>query len=155
MAISTARVEWQRGDAPFTDRKYSRAHRWSFDGGVEIPASSSPGVVREPLSDPNAVDPEEAFVAALSSCHMLSFLDHAAEQGFTVESYTDEAVGQMGKNTEGKIAVTVVTLRPRIEFSGDKRPAYEQIRDLHHLAHEACFIASSVKTEVRIEPDFV
>lgn len=152
MAICKAKVEWTRGGAVFTDRRYSRAHRWSFDGGVEVPASSSPGVVREPMSDPAAVDPEEALVAALSSCHMLSFLDLAARDGFTVEHYTDEAVGRMGKNAEGKIAVTIATLHPRITFAGDNQPGRGELEDLHHRAHEACFIASSVKTEVRIEP---
>lgn len=154
MATSTAKVEWNRNGAAFTDRQYSRAHRWFFDGGIEVPASSSPGVVREPLSNPNAVDPEEAFVAALSSCHMLSFLDQAARDGFTVERYTDEAVGRMGKDTQGKIAVTMVTLHPQIAFTGDNRPTREDLDDLHHRAHEVCFIASSVKTEVRIEPVF-
>ena len=155
MAISTAKVEWDRDNAVFTDRQYSRAHRWSFDGGVEVPASSSPGVVRPPLSDPAAVDPEEALVAALSSCHMLSFLDLAARGGFTVERYTDEAVGRMGRNEDGKIAVTLVTLHPRIEFTGDRRPTRDVLEDLHHRAHEACFIASSVRTEVRCEPVFM
>jgi len=152
MAINTAKIEWNRGEAVFTDHKYSRAHRWFFDGGIEVPASSSPGVVRPPLSDPAAVDPEEALVAALSSCHMLSFLDLAARDGFTVERYTDEAVGRMGKNAEGKIAVTTVTLHPQIVFGGGKRPSREALGNLHRRAHEACFIASSVKTEVRIEP---
>lgn len=151
MAISTVKVEWIGGGTVFTDRQYSRAHRWSFDGGVEVPASSSPGVVREPLSDASAVDPEEAFVAAISSCHMLSFLDQAARQGFTVEHYTDEAVGRMAKDEAGKIAMTVVTLHPRIEFTGNHRPTPEDIDDLHHRAHEVCFIASSVKTDIRIE----
>ena len=155
MAISTAKVEWNRDNAVFTDRQYSRAHRWSFDGGVVVPASSSPGVVRPPLSNPAAVDPEEALVAALSSCHMLSFLDLAARGGFTVERYTDEAVGRMGKNVDGKIAVTLVTLHPRIEFTGDSQPTRADIEDLHHRAHEACFIASSVRTEVRCEPVFM
>lgn len=152
MALCTAKVKWERGDETFTDRRYSRAHRWYFDGGVEVPGSSSPGVVRVPMSDPAAVDPEEALVAALSSCHMLSFLDVASREGFTVERYTDEAVGRMGRNPDGRVAVTVVTLRPRIEFAGDKRPTREDIEDLHHRAHDVCFIASSVRTEVRIEP---
>ncbi len=152
MAKCEAKITWERKGAEFTDRQYSRAHRWSFDGGVEVPASSSPGVVREPLSDASAVDPEEAFVAAISSCHMLSFLDQAARQGFTVERYTDEAVGRMAKNEAGKIAVTLVTLHPDIEFTGDKRPTHQEIEHLHHRAHEVCFIASSVKTDISIEP---
>ena len=152
MAISTAKVAWERDGAVFTDRQYSRVHRWSFDGGMEVPASSSPGVVREPLSDSSAIDPEEAFVAAISSCHMLSFLDLAAQRGFTVERYTDEAVGLMRKNETGKIAVTLVTLHPRVEFAGENRPTREDINGLHHAAHEVCFIAASVKTDIRIEP---
>ena len=152
MAKCEAKVTWERQGAAFTDRQYSRAHLWSFDGGTVVPASSSPGVVREPLSDASAVDPEEAFVAAISSCHMLSFLDLAARQGFTVERYTDEAVGRMAKNSAGKIAVTLVTLHPDIEFTGDKRPTREEIEHLHHQAHEVCFIASSVKTDINIEP---
>lgn len=152
MAISTAKVAWERDGAVFTDRQYSRAHRWFFDGGVEVPASSSPGVVREPLSDASAVDPEEAFVAAIASCHMLSFLDLAARRGFTVERYTDEAVGRMAKNEAGRIAVTLVTLHPCIEFTGNRQPTREDIEYLHHEAHEVCFIASSVKTDIRVEP---
>ena len=152
MAKCEARIVWERDGAVFTDRQYSGAHRWSFDGGVEVPASSSPGVVREPLSDASAVDPEEAFVAAISSCHMLSFLDLAARQGFTVERYTDEAGGLMRKNEDGRIAVTHVTLHPRIEFAGDRQPTREDIEHLHHEAHEVCFIASSVKTDIRVEP---
>ena len=152
MAKCEAGIVWERRGAVFTDREYSRAHRWFFDGGAEVPASSSPGVVREPYSDASAVDPEEAFVAAISSCHMLSFLDVAAQRGFTVERYSDEAAGVMRKNAEGKIAVTHVTLHPRIDFAGDKRPTREDMESLHHEAHEACFIASSVKTDIRIEP---
>lgn len=152
MAKCEAGIAWERRGAVFTDRQYSRAHRWFFDGGVEVPASSSPGVVREPLSDPSAVDPEEAFVASISSCHMLSLLDIAARRGFTVERYTDEAAGLMRKNAEGKIAVTHVILHPRIAFAGDKRPTREDIEGLHRDAHEVCFIASSVKTDIHIEP---
>lgn len=154
MAISAARVEWTRGEAVFTDRQYSRAHRWFFDGGAEVPASSSPGVVREPLSDASAVDPEEAFVAAISSCHMLSFLDLAARRGFTVERYTDQATGVLRKNDEGKVAVTRVTLHPQIAFAGGNQPTREDLDSLHHDAHEVCFIASSVKTEINIEPTY-
>lgn len=152
MSTYTASIYWSRNGAAFTDNRYSRAHRWRFDGGVEVPASSSPHVVRVPLSDPNAVDPEEAFVASLSSCHMLFFLSFAARDGFIVDDYIDEAVGVMEKSHEGKMAMTVVTLRPAIRFSGEQRPTSEQIKRLHHEAHEACFIANSVKTEVRCEP---
>jgi len=146
----TARVSWDRKDAVFTDRRYSRAHFWSFDGGQEILASSSPLVVREPLSDPRGVDPEEAFIASLSSCHMLFFLDFASRAGFTVDSYVDDAIGVMGKDEEGKDYVASVELRPVIRFSGDKQPGAEELADLHHRSHDVCFIARSVKTRVTV-----
>jgi organic hydroperoxide reductase OsmC/OhrA len=146
----TATVLWQRGDHPFTDRKYSRAHEWRFDGGVTVPASSSPSVVKLPLSREDAVDPEEAFVAALASCHMLFFLDFAARAGFCVDAYRDEASGVMGKKPDGRMFVAKVTLSPRIAFSGEKLPSETEIGELHHRAHEACFIANSVTTEIAI-----
>jgi len=146
----TAQVRWTRRDAVFTDRRYSRAHVWRFDGGAEVPASSSPLVVREPLSDPKGVDPEEAFIASLSSCHMLFFLDFASRAGFTVDSYVDDAVGVMGKDEEGYDYVEAVELRPVIAFSGDKRPSAEELADLHHRSHDVCFIARSVKTKVTV-----
>jgi organic hydroperoxide reductase OsmC/OhrA len=152
MSQYAAKVTWQRGDQPFGDGKYSRAHRWRFDGGVEVPASSSPHVLKPPLSDESAVDPEEAFVASLSSCHMLFFLSFACRAGFVVDSYEDNAEGILAKDSEGRMAMTVVTLRPKIAFSGGKVPAEEQLHELHHKSHEACFIANSVKTEVRVEP---
>lgn len=132
----------------FSDNRYSRGHLWSFDGGVEIPASASPSVVPPPLSREDAVDPEEAFVAALSSCHMLTFLSIAAKKRFVVDSYEDQALGVMTKNASGKLFVSHVTLDPRIVFSGEKRPSAEQIAELHHLSHQECFIANSVLTEV-------
>lgn len=144
-------VEWSRDGGAFTDGRYSRGHRWLFDGGVEVPASSSPSVVPLPLSVAAAVDPEEAFVASLSSCHMLVFLSIAAKRGFVVDSYRDEAVGLLAKDSSGKLAMTRVTLRPQIEFSGDKRPTAEELAAMHHQSHEQCFIASSVKTDVRVE----
>ena len=144
-----ATVAWSRGGATFKDNRYSRGHRWSFDGGVEVPASSSPHVVPLPLSVEAAVDPEEAFVAALSSCHMLWFLSLAAGQGFVVDSYRDEAEGLMERVARGKMAITVVTLRPHVAFAGGNRPSAEQLAALHHEAHEKCFIANSVKSEVR------
>ena len=147
----TAQVRWERKDAVFTDRRYSRAHLWRFDGGAEVPASSSPLVVREPFSDPKGVDPEEAFIAALSSCHMLFFLDFASHAGFTVESYVDDAVGGMGKDGEGKEYVEWVELRPVIAFSGDKQPSAEDVAELHHRSHDVCFIARSVKTKVTVK----
>jgi organic hydroperoxide reductase OsmC/OhrA len=131
-------VEWSRDGARFTDNRYSRAHRWHFDGGVEVPASASPHVVPLPLSVAAAVDPEEAFIAALSSCHMLFFLSFAARDGFVVEDYRDEAVGIMARNEGGKLAMT--------------RPNRAEEDALHHASHEECFIASSVRTEVACEP---
>jgi organic hydroperoxide reductase OsmC/OhrA len=147
----TATIHWARGAAPFTDNRYSRAHSWRFDGGVEVPASSSPQVVRVPLSVEAAVDPEEALVASLSSCHMLWFLSLAQAGGWRVDDYLDEAVGVMGRNAAGKIAMLRVTLRPRVRFSGERRPTQPEIAQLHHRAHEECFIANSVTTAVRVE----
>jgi organic hydroperoxide reductase OsmC/OhrA len=147
-------IRWARGDATFTDNRYSRAHSWLFDGGVEVPASSSPYVVRVPLSVEAAVDPEEAFVAAIASCHMLWFLSIAAGQGFRVDQYLDEAIGVMGKNAAGKAAVTRVTLHPRVSFSGARLPSRAQLDELHHKAHEECFIANSVTTDIRCEPSY-
>ncbi len=147
----TAQVRWERKDAVFTDHRYSRAHLWRFDGGAEVPASSSPLVVREPLSDPRGVDPEEAFIAALSSCHMLFFLDFASRAGFIIESYVDDAVGVMGKDEEGKEYIEAVELRPEIIFSGDKLPSADEITELHHRSHDVCFIARSVKTKVMVK----
>lgn len=143
---------WSRGGAAFTDNRYSRGHRWLFDGGVEVPASSSPQVIPLPMSIAAAVDPEEAFVASLSSCHMLWFLSIAARRGFLVDSYRDEAVGLMAKDLSGKLAMTRVTLHPDALFVGERRPTSDEIIAIHHEAHEQCFIANSVKTEVRCEP---
>jgi organic hydroperoxide reductase OsmC/OhrA len=147
-----ATVAWSRNGAGFVDGRYSRAHVWQFDGGLEVPASSSPKVVPLPYSDPAAIDPEEAFVASLSSCHMLWFLSLAAAKGFVVDSYKDEAFGILEKDAEGKLAMTRVTLRPRAKFNGPSFPTEADLNDLHHEAHEKCFIASSVKSEVRCEP---
>jgi organic hydroperoxide reductase OsmC/OhrA len=151
MSSYVATVAWKRGDQVFTDGRYSRAHVWRFDGGLEVPGSASPHVVKPPLSDPSAVDPEEAFIASLASCHMLFFIDFARRGGFVLDAYEDEAEGVLAKDAEGKMAMTVVTLRPKVAFSGDKRPTEAEIDDLHHRSHEACFIASSVKSEVRVE----
>jgi organic hydroperoxide reductase OsmC/OhrA len=152
MSEYSAVVVWSREGAPFTDNRYSRAHRWEFDDGVVVPASASPKVVPPPLSSTAAVDPEEAFVAALSSCHMLWFLSIAAKRGYVVDSYRDEAVGVMSKNAEGRVAVTRVTLRPETRFIGGALPTSDALRSMHDAAHEECFIANSVKTEVRCEP---
>jgi organic hydroperoxide reductase OsmC/OhrA len=151
MSQISAKVTWQRGSADFIDNRYSRAHSWQFDGGIEVPASSSPHVVPVPLSVEAAVDPEEAFVASLSSCHMLWFLSLAAAQHLCVDHYVDEAVGALGKNAAGKIAMTAVTLKPRVAISGE-RPTRAAFEALHHKAHEKCFLANSVTTEVRVEP---
>lgn len=145
-------VEWNRDGAAFIDNRYSRGHRWLFDGGVEVTASSSPHVVPLPLSVAEAVDPEEAFVASLSSCHMLWFLSIAAKRGLVVDRYRDEATGVMGKDASGKMAMTCVTLYPETHFGGDIRPTADEVMAIHHEAHEQCFIARSVKTEVRCEP---
>jgi organic hydroperoxide reductase OsmC/OhrA len=152
MSTHTVTVRWQRGKQPFTDNRYSRAHTWTFDGGVVVPASSSPHVVPLPYSRSDAVDPEEAFVASLSSCHMLWFLSLAAERHFCIDSYSDDATGVMAKNTSGKLAMTLITLRPNAVFVGDRRPTKDEVASLHHQAHAECFIASSVKTEIRCEP---
>jgi organic hydroperoxide reductase OsmC/OhrA len=146
-----ARITWQRDGAKFTDNRYSRGHEWSFDGGVTVPASSSPLTVRAPYSVAAAVDPEEALVAATSSCHMLWFLSLAGGQGFVVDRYSDEAFGVMEKNADGKLAFTRITLRPKIQFAGEKRPSAEALAALHHSAHEECFIANSLKCAVVIE----
>ena len=148
----TATIRWKReGEGDFTKGQYSRAHQWAFDGGAVVAASPSPHIVPAPWNDPAGVDPEEAFVASLSSCHMLFFLDFARRDGLVVDSYVDEAEGVMEKNTAGKIAITRVTLRPRLTW-GDKAPDEAALADLHHRAHEACFIANSVTTEVTVEP---
>lgn len=147
-----ATVQWRReAGATFTDQRYSRAHSWSFDGGTTVPASSSPLSVRLPYSVAEAVDPEEALVAALSSCHMLTFLYVAAKQGFVVDRYEDEAVGEMTKNEKGRLWVSKVTLAPAITFAGEKRPTPQELGELHHLAHDECYIANSVKSEVVVQ----
>jgi organic hydroperoxide reductase OsmC/OhrA len=151
MSEHFATIHWQRGEHPFAKGRYSRKHEWRFDGGAVVPGSSSPHVVREPFSDPSAVDPEEAFVAALSSCHMLWFLSTAAEHGFIVDTYDDGSVGHMRKDDRGKLVIAEVVLRPRVTFDGTK-PTREQIDELHHTAHDSCFLANSVKTAIRIEP---
>ncbi|HSW06885.1 OsmC family protein [Aquabacterium sp.] len=155
MAEYTARITWQRQGEAFVDKRYSRRHDWLFDGGARVPASSSPHVVRVPLSDASAVDPEEAFVAALSSCHLLWFLDYASQAGWLVDDYVDDAVGVMAPNAQGRMAMTRVTLRPRVRFAGDKRPDSAEHERLHHAAHEACYIANSVRSEVLCEPSLV
>ena len=146
------KISWKKNsNESFLDKKYSRVHKWIFDGGIEVHASSSPHVVPIPMSDESAVDPEEAFVASISSCHMLTFLFIAAKKNFLVESYDDFAEGIMKKNKDGRLAMTEVTLKPEIVFGGDKIPTKNQIDEMHHQAHEECFIANSVKTKIVVE----
>lgn len=152
MSTHTAEIRWNRGEQKFTDQLYSRAHTWRFDGGTVVPASSSPAVVPLPMSEAVAVDPEEAFVASLSSCHMLWFLSLAAKRGYVADSYADDALGLMEKNATGRFVMTRVTLRPLVSFSGAKSPDRAALDALHHAAHEECFIAASVRSEVVIEP---
>ena len=152
MSTYTATVRWHSKDSNegFAEGQYSRAHEWTFDGGAVVPASASPHVVPAPWSDPAGVDPEEAFIASLASCHMLFFLDFARRAGFVVENYIDEAEGVLEKRADGKMAMTKVTLWPHVTWAGDP-PDDAAIADLHHKAHEACFIANSVTTEVSVE----
>ena len=153
MANHKATISWKRTSEEFLKGRYSREHTWTFDGGLVVPASPSPSVVPAPFSNAAYIDPEEAFVASLSSCHMLTFLYLAGRKGFQVDSYDDEAVGVLTKN-ERKVAwVSTVTLNPRIVYSGAKRPTREEEQHLHHESHEQCFIANSVKTEVIVELD--
>jgi organic hydroperoxide reductase OsmC/OhrA len=152
MSTYTAIVRWKRSpEDAFAAGRYSRAHEWAFDGGAVVPASASPHVVPKPYSDEAAVDPEEAFIASLSSCNMLFVLDFARRAGFVVDSYEDRAEGVMEKNAEGRIAITRVTLRPHIGWGGGKTPEEAAIAELHHRAHDACFIANSVTTNVTVE----
>lgn len=149
MSTYTAKISW-KSDSPdtFTKNRYTRGHTWSFDGGIEIPASSSPHVVRLPFSVEAAVDPEEALVASAASCHMLTFLWIAARRGFRIDSYEDNAVGEMSKLDDGRQWVSKITLDPTIEWAGEERPTDEDLAEMHHEAHAECFIANSIKSEV-------
>jgi len=152
MSEYTVTVKWYRGDdEKYIDNNYSRAHQWDFDGGVTVPASSSPQIVPLPYSIEKNVDPEEAFVASLSSCHMLFFLSIAAKRKFIVDQYVDNPIGIMEKDSNGNISMTRVTLRPKINFSGENKPTLEHLEAMHHQSHQQCFIANSVKTEVVTE----
>jgi len=146
-----ASLAWRRGAEPFLDQRYSRAHAWSFDGGLTVPASSSPLSVPLPMSDPAAVDPEEALVAAAASCHMLFFLSIAAQRGFVVDSYRDHAVGVLDLDAHGRMAMTRITLRPTITFGGARQPTADELARIHHTAHEKCYVANSLKAEIAIE----
>jgi organic hydroperoxide reductase OsmC/OhrA len=150
MSEHKAAISWKRTGPDFLKGGYSREHTWEFDGGLTVPASPSPSVVPAPWSNPAHVYPEEAFVASISSCHMLTYLYLASRRGFQVDSYDDEAVGVMTKNEKGAPWVSLVTLHPRISYSGGNLPAPADEERLHHLAHEQCFIANSIKTEVRV-----
>ncbi len=151
MSEYSARIKWQRdSNEVYVDHKYSRSHEWIFDGGITVPASSSPHVVPLPYSVEASVDPEEAFVASLSSCHMLFFLSIAAKNKLVVDSYVDNAVGVMAKGSNGKIAMTKVTLKPYVQFAGEQ-PSMAKLEEMHHQSHEQCFIANSVTTEVVTE----
>ena len=147
-----ATLRWQREGANFTDQRYSRGHQWSFDGGLTVPASSSPLSVPLPMSVAANVDPEEALVAAAASCHMLFFLSLAAQRGLVVDSYRDRAIGLLGPDGNGKIAMTRITLRPEIVFAGARLPTAAELDTLHHHAHERCYIANSLKAEIVISP---
>ena len=152
MSTYTATVRWHSKESRegFAKGQYSRAHEWAFDGGAVVPASPSPHIVPAPWSDQAGVDPEEAFVASLASCHMLFFLDFARRAGFVVESYVDEGEGVLDKRDDGRMAMTKVTLWPHVTWAGDE-PDAAMVADLHHRAHEACFIANSVTTEVKVQ----
>lgn len=152
MSDHKASLRWTRSGPDFIRGKYSREHTWTFDGGLTVPASPSPSVVPAPWSNTANVDPEEAFVASISSCHMLTFLWVASKEGFIADSYEDEAVGVMTKNERGVPWVSAVTLRPRIVWSGDKLPTPSDLERLHHRAHEGCFIANSVRTRITVKP---
>lgn len=153
MSEHTARIVWSLGEGEaFTSNRYSRAHHWHFDGGVEVPASSSPLSVPVPMSDASAVDPEEALVAATSACHMLWFLALAARKGIAITRYEDDAVGHMGPDGDGRTAMTEIILRPRLSFEAGIEPDASVLEALHHDAHEACYIARSLRCPVRVEP---
>ena len=152
MAEYKVTIRWTLGSGEFLKGRFSREHTWTFDGGATVPASASPGVVPAPYSNPAGVDPEEAFVAAIASCHMMTYLHVASRAGFVVERYDDEAVGVLRKNERGAIWVAAVTLHPRIAYGADEHPTTEDEHRLHELAHEQCFIANSVKTGIMVEP---
>ena len=150
MSQYKATIKWQRTSPDFLKGRYSREHTWTFDGGLTVPASSSPSVVPPPYSNTANVDPEEAFIASISSCHMLTYLFLAQKQGFQIDAYEDEVIGVVSKNEKGSFWVSAVTLNPKITYGGEKLPVPEDEEKLHHQAHEQCFIANSVKTEVTV-----
>jgi organic hydroperoxide reductase OsmC/OhrA len=152
MSEHKAVITWQRTSPEFLKGRFSREHSWSFDGGLTVPASASPAVVPTPFSNPAGIDPEEAFVASVSSCHMLTFLYLAYREGFQVDSYEDHALGRTGKDEKGTTWISSVTLQPRITFGGVKLPSAAEQEHLHQLAHDQCFVANSIRTKVSIAP---
>ncbi len=152
MSSHQAEIIWSREGADFLSQRYSRRHEWRFDGGARVSASSSPQVVPLPWSDPSAVDPEEALVASVSSCHMLWFLSIAAKAGWAVDRYTDAADGLMARDAQGRQAITRITLRPEVRFAAGRQPSRSEIDAMHHEAHGACFIANSLRSDIRCEP---
>ncbi|MFW7524493.1 OsmC family protein [Vibrio ostreicida] len=152
MSDYTATIRWLRlPQEVFSDNHYSRGHIWEFDGGITVPASASPHIVPLPYAIADNVDPEEAFIAAISSCHMLTFLGIAAKRRYVIDRYEDKAQGQLAQDSKGRTSVTNVTLRPDIIFSGDRQPDHHQLTKMHDLAHQHCFIANSVTTHITIE----
>jgi organic hydroperoxide reductase OsmC/OhrA len=154
VSVHRAKVSWTLAVDPetFLKRRYSRLHTLAYEGGPDVLGSPSPAVVPAPFSSPDGLDPEQAFVGAIASCHMLWFLDHAARSGYAVASYEDEAEGTMGRLERGKFAITRVVLSPRIAFAGDNRPGPDEIHRLHEASHADCFIANSVTAEIVVEP---
>lgn len=152
--IYSVTLNWERKAAElFIDGKYSRVHEWTFDGGARLIASSSPLVVPEPLSDASAMDPEESFIASLSACHLLFFLSIAASKKYTVEKYLDHPQGYMGKNDVGKMMMKTVKLHPKVTFSGETIPTADKVKEMHGMAHDRCYLASSVKCAIEIIPE--
>ncbi|NKB34107.1 MAG: OsmC family peroxiredoxin [Pseudomonadales bacterium] len=148
MSNYKATVQWYRNGEDFLNNKYSRGHEWAFDGGTVVAASASPHIVPLPWSIEANVDPEEGYIASISSCHMLFFLSIAANRGFQIDSYVDESIGEMSKNEAGKWMVSKVTLKPQVDYSGEKQPDSDTASAMHHEAHQECFIANSIRTEV-------
>lgn len=151
MRAYLAEMRWTRQDGErFVDGRYQRGHEWRFDGGATVPASANPDHVPPGTSNPAGVDPEEALIAAASSCHMLFFLAFAAKAGFVVDAYADDAVGYLDKDADGRQFMARIELRPKIDFASERLPASEEIEALHHRAHEACYVANSLRTEIRV-----
>jgi organic hydroperoxide reductase OsmC/OhrA len=148
MSEHKATIHWRRDTADFKYETYNRDHDWDFDAGVTVRASSSPAY----MGSTACVDPEEAFVASVSSCHMLTFLAIACKKRYVVDDYRDLAVGVLDKNADGRLAITTITLQPQIKFGGEQTPTAEELSQMHAHAHHACFIANSVKTEVTVRP---